>query len=145
MKIKNYGIPRSFIPRRSKDRRDCGFTLIEILVAFAVIGIALTVLLQIFSGDLKGITESSDYVKAAIKAEAAMREVVESEELAEGSWDDITDDGYEISVTVDESLEERTENLAITLLEVNLTIRWMRDDKRRTLNLRTAKVIQKTI
>jgi general secretion pathway protein I len=146
MELDNPGYPGTPVPHMIKKKRIGGFTLIEVLVAFAVLGIALTALLRIFSGDLKGIAESSDYVKAAIKADAFMREVLESEDLDAGSsWDDTTDDGYEIRVTVNESLEERTENLMVTLLDVDLTISWMRGERRRALKIRTAKVIPKGI
>ncbi len=126
-------------------QRERGFTLLEILVALAIVGIALTGVLQIFSSDLKGITEADDYVKAAIKAESAMREILDSDELEEGSWVESTEDGYDISVTVKGIEEERTEYLSVRLLEVTLEFRWLRDEKERALNLMTVKLIEKTI
>ena len=126
-------------------QRERGFTLLEILVALAIVAIALTGVLQIFSSDLKGITEADDYVKAAIKAESVMREILDSDELEEGSWVESTEDGYDTSVTVKGIEEERTEDLSFRLLEVTLNFRWLRDEKERTLNLMTVKLVEKTI
>ena len=126
-------------------QRERGFTLLEILVALAIVGIALTGVLQIFSSDLKGITEADDYVKSAIKAESVMREKLDNDELEEGSWVESTEDGYDISVTVKGIEEERTEDLSVRLLEVTLKFSWLRDEKERALNLMTVKLIEKTI
>lgn len=126
-------------------QRERGFTLLEILVALAIVGIALTGVLQIFSSDLKGITEADDYVKSAIKAESVMREILDNDELEEGSWVESTEDGYDISVTVKGIEEERTEDLSVRLLEVTLKFSWLRDEKERALNLMTVKLIEKTI
>jgi len=126
-------------------QREGGFTLIEILVAFTILGIALTVVLQVFSSNLKGITSADDYVKASIKAESFMRHVLDSDELEEGSWVDSTEDGYDVSVTVRGIEEDRTEELHVRLLQVKLNFRWLRDEKERELNLMTIKLIEKTI
>jgi len=126
-------------------QRERGFTLLEVLVSLAIVGIALTGVMQIFSSDLKGITEADDYVKAAIKAESAMREILDSDELEEGSWVESTEDGYDISVTVKGIEEDRIEDLSVRLLEVTLKFRWLRDEKERALNLMTVKLIEKPI
>ncbi len=122
-----------------------GFTLLEVLVATAILGIAVTVVLQLFSANLKAISASGDYVSAATKAGAKMREILSDDELSEKSFSEVTDDGYRMDVSITDTLKERTENLQVRLLEINLTIQWVRGTKERALTLSTMKVVEKEI
>jgi type II secretion system protein I len=123
-----------------------GFTLLEVLVATAILGIAVAVILQLFSANLRAISLSRDYVSASIKAEAKMKEILNSDEkISEKSFSEATDDGYRIDVSIAEALKERTENLQVKLLEINLTIRWLRGTKERSLTLSTMKVVKREV
>ena len=103
---------------------DKGFTLIEVLVSVVLLGIAVTIVLQLFSANVRAIATSEDYIYASAKAEAKMREVLEDDEISEISFSEITDDGYRIDVSIAEVLHERTENLQVRLMEVVLTVFW---------------------
>ena len=122
-----------------------GFTLLEVLVAIAILGIAVTVVLQLFSANLRSISASGEYVSAAIKAEAKMREILADDKLTEQTWSETTDDGYRMEVSITDALKERTENLQVRLLEIGLTIYWMKGTKEKSLTLRTTKILQKQI
>jgi prepilin-type N-terminal cleavage/methylation domain-containing protein len=122
-----------------------GFTLLEVLVATAILGIAVTVVLQLFSANLRAISVSEDYVSAATKAGAKMREILSDDDLSEKSFSEITDDGYRMDVSITDALKERTENLQVKLLEINLTIHWVRGTKESALTLKTLKVVEKEI
>jgi len=124
---------------------DKGFTLIEILVAVVVLGIAVTIVLQLFSANVRAIATSEDYVYASAKAEAKMREVLDNDEISEISFSEITDDGYRIDVSIAEVLHERTENLQVRLLEVDLKISWTKGENDKSLTLRTMKVLEKEL
>jgi len=131
---------------RSPVSRSCtGFTLLEVLVAVAILGIAIAVILQLFSADLRAISVSGNYVAAAAKAEARMREVLDDDTLAERSFSETTNDGYRIDVSVARALGSRTEQLPVTLLEISLTVHWTQGTKERALNLRTMKMMEKKI
>lgn len=122
-----------------------GFTLLEILVALAILGIAITIVLQLFSANLRAISVSEDYVSAGIKAEARMRELLDDAGLTERSWSEVTDDGYRTTVSVTDMATERTQNLQIRLLEINLAIYWSKGGKERSIKLKTNKVVNKQI
>ncbi len=51
-----------------------GFTLIEIMVALAIMSVSLVVILQLFSGGLRSIKISDDYLRATILARNKMNE-----------------------------------------------------------------------
>ena len=122
-----------------------GFTLLEVLVALSILGIALTIILQLFSANLRALSASEDYVSAVTKAEAKMREVLDDKDLSEKSWSEITDDGYRMDVSINETLKDRTDNLQVRVLEVALTVYWTRNTKNKSLTLRTMKVMNKQV
>lgn len=126
------------------DARD-GFTLLEILVALALLGIALLVIVQLFSADLRGISGSEDYVVAVAKAESRMRELLDNDKLAEADWSEPTDDGYRIDISVKEALKDRTENLQVRLFDIRLSVSWRKGERDRFVTLSTQKVMNKEV
>ena len=120
-----------------------GFTLLEVLVATAILGIAIAVVLQLFSANLRALAVSEEYVSATKLAEVKMREVLDDAALAETSFSETTGDGYRIDVSVVSTLEERTETLPVKLLEVSMTVYWREGIKERSLSLRTLKAMRK--
>ena len=123
-----------------------GFTLLEVLVATSILGIAIAVILQLFSADLRAISLSADYVSASTRAQAKMTEILNSDEsVSEKSFSEATDDGYRIDVSITEALKDRTENLPVKLLEIDLTIRWLRGTKERSLTMRTMRLVKREV
>jgi type II secretion system protein I len=122
-----------------------GFTLLEILVALAISGIALIVVLQLFGANLNNISISEDYVFAVTKAEAKMREIMDDKNLTEGLWSEATPEGYKIAVSIKDSQKERTQNLKVKLMEIDLTIYWTRTLIEKALTLKSMKVVNKRI
>lgn len=122
-----------------------GFTLLEILVALALLGIAITVILQLFSTNLRALSVSGDYVSAALRAEAKMSDILEDTDLKEKSWSEVTDEGYRFDASVTEMLKERTENLQVRMLEITLTTQWLEGSKTKYLTLKTLKVVYRRI
>ena len=122
-----------------------GFTLLEVLVAMALLSISLVAIFELFSADLRGIAKSDDYSHAVIMAESKMREILDQDDLAEKTWTESTEDGYRIDAVVSSTASDRTENLQIKLLEIKLTVSWIKDSKVRTLNLKTLKMVNKQI
>ena len=122
-----------------------GFTLLEVLVAMAVMSIALVAVFELFSADLRGLAASDDYVTAIIKAEAKMREILDDDKLVEKSWQETSIDGFLFDTTIKKTSEDRTENLPVDLLEINLTVKWMKGQKERSFMLKTMKLVTKQI
>ena len=63
-----------FSTRRALRRREAGFSLLEVLVAFAVLSLTLAVILRIFSQGLDRLGESDAYARAVTLAESKMAE-----------------------------------------------------------------------
>lgn len=121
-----------------------GFTLLEVLAAIAILSIASVVVFQLFSENLKGISASEDYGYAVLMAEAKMRELLDDDELEESYWED-TEDGYSYLISISNVLEERTENLPLNLLAIDLTVSWSRGIRQKSLSLSTLKAVRKEI
>jgi prepilin-type N-terminal cleavage/methylation domain-containing protein len=121
-----------------------GFTLLEVLVSLAVLGIALTVVLQIFSANLRNIASAEDYVFASAKAAARMRDILDNDKLSETTWTETTRDGYTMDVSVSELLKDKTSNLPTKLLQVDLTIHWLKGKRDKSLTLRTIKTVERS-
>lgn len=122
-----------------------GFTLIEVIVALSLLGIAITVILQLFSANLKAISRSEDYVRALVQADFKMRELTESDDLQEKTWSETTEQGYRFDISVFEISKERTETLQVSVMEIQLTVRWLKGQKERFQTFKTLKVVQKKV
>lgn len=122
-----------------------GFTLLEVLVAVALLGTAITIVLQLFSVDMKAISVSENYVSALIRAEAKMRETLDDDSLSEKTLSEITDDGYRTDVSIVKTMQERTENLQLMLLQVSVTVRWSQGTREKSLTLSSMKAVSKQI
>ncbi len=118
-----------------------GFTLLEVLVALAILGIALLAVVRLFSANLREISASGDYVNAAARAEAKLRDVLDDDALAEKTATEQTDDGYRIDTSIKEALKSRTDNLQVKVMEVGVTVDWRRGTKNKSVTLKTLKVV----
>ena len=68
--------------RASRHQR--GFSLIEILVAFMILAMSLTVIFRIFSGGLRNVALAEDYARAVLVAESQLAAIGVSEPLERG-------------------------------------------------------------
>ena len=109
-----------------------------------MLGIALTVVLQIFSANLRNIASAEDYVFASAKAAARMREILDNDKLSETTWTETTRDGYSMDVSVSELLKDKTSSLPTKLLQVDLTIHWLKGKRDKSLTLRTIKTVERS-
>ena len=115
----------------------------EIMVALTVMGFAVGYLVQLFSSNLRMIGTSQDYMTALTQAEAIMREIVESDKIEEKSWKEQTDQGFQVEVSVSEAQKERTENLPIKLLQIEMIFSWEKALRKKSLTLKTLKVVNR--
>jgi type II secretion system protein I len=120
-----------------------GFTLLEVLVSLALMAIAVTLLMQLFSADLRAISRSGDLTWASVKADARIKKIVDELSPDAASWSEVTQDGYRMDVSISEALNERTESLPFKLMEVSLTVGWTEGRKEKSLRLNTLKLVER--
>jgi general secretion pathway protein I len=123
-------------------RRQKGFTLLEILVAFTILAMALGVLMQIFSRGVNGAILSDRYARASTLAESKLASTGIEEPLKEGvsngKFDGKSDEDFTWTLSVrpyeDASLEPLPGGVApimsVQLFEVELSVIFTTDDQR---------------
>lgn len=71
-----------------------GFTLLEVVVAMAILGVGLTVIIELFSGGLRLGRTSEEYTKAVGYARMKMEEISLTDKLEEGVQEGEFDRNY---------------------------------------------------
>jgi general secretion pathway protein I len=121
-----------------------GFSLLEILVAFVLLALAMAVLMQIFSSSLNGATVADRYAKATMIAESKLAAAGVEDALKEGSSSGTYDDIFSWVVDVKPFSEPSTDTsganldqiLFVKLFEVTTTVSFVTNDRRTDKNLR---------
>lgn len=75
-------------------RRSQGFSLLEVLVAFTITALLLTVLFQTFAGGLRAARLGESYTHAVLLAQSKLAELSAQETLAEGTQEGDFNDAY---------------------------------------------------
>jgi general secretion pathway protein I len=130
--------------RNGSLRSSAGFTLLEILVAFVILSMVVTVILQLFSANLKTLWMSDDDITATVLADIRMREMLEGTQVKEGTSSE-TKEGYLMDITITEALEKRTKDLSWKVLEVVMDVSWQKGTKKRSFSLKTYKTVKRGV
>jgi general secretion pathway protein I len=125
-----------------------GYTLIEVIVAFALLAAALTLLLGTLSGAARQVRGSADAGRAALYAQSLMAQVGVGEQLKPGTKGGEFEDGrYRWSLDVrrwDDPAKPANALIdpnAPQLLEVRLGIEWGNGGPGERLLLRTLRLM----
>lgn len=122
-----------------------GFSLLEILVAFAILALSLGILLKIFSGGANTAVLAEEYTAAVQIAESLMAGVGVETTLQVGETSGNEDDRYHWLVTVSpypfnlDDIDPAT--LKAEFFKVDVTVSW--GDDGRELHLSTLKLVNK--
>lgn len=81
-------------------RRNQGFSLLEVLVAFAILGISIGVIFQIFSTGLRAAKLSEEYTHATVLAESKLAGIGVATPYEEGVEEGTFNDKYSWRATI---------------------------------------------
>jgi general secretion pathway protein I len=109
--------------------RNRGFTLIEVIVAIAILAISLVMVMQLFSGGLRASRASCDYTRAIVHAKEKMEELsVEPVQVGMTRFRDSGEfeDGFiwESEVQPHEELNKEFEDTGFNLLKIKIKVSW---------------------
>ena len=125
------------------DRRSQGYTLIEVLVAFMIMAMALTVLLRIFSGGVRNIDVSSDYARAVLIAESQLAATGIGETIYAGETHGIEEERFEWTRSVTPYLpspDYSTTAKDVRAWYVTVTVEWPANNGSRSIDISTVRI-----
>jgi len=129
-------------------RRARGFTLLEVIVAFALLGLALTLLLGSLSGGARQVREAELRTRAVLHAQSLLAAAGVDAPLQVGQQQGDWENGrYRWELQVQPWTEPRAGNVAATqspgapwLAELQLQVRWG-DGEREQLRWRSLRLL----
>jgi len=144
----NFKVQSSNEIQNPKDRtKNKGFTLIEVVVAMAILGIALTVIIELFAGGLRLARVSKEYTKAVNYANTKMEEVACWQTLEEGMTEGEFDETYRWRVAMNKvnllPVEKPWEvKPPIQLFQIRVDVLWRSGSKERSAGIETHRTMK---
>ena len=128
-----------------------GFTLLEIMVSMAILGIGLVSVIGLFSSGLKTASLSNNYTLATMLARQKMEEIASQSEISaetlsgefEGEYSNyfwqVDIDPYEFKENLEE--EAKYKEYLIKMYKIQTMVSWKQEKKNRNVKLVTLKTI----
>lgn len=122
-----------------------GFTLLEILVAIAILAISLTVILQLFSGGLRSTRVSDRYSRGVFHAREKMEEILVEDRLDEGTREGEFDDAYKWRTRIVRMVppEEEEKKLPFDVYEITVEVVWHEGKGEKQFEIQTTKLVER--
>jgi general secretion pathway protein I len=120
-----------------------GFTLIEVLVAFMILTLSLSVLLRIFSGGLNNVSVAGDYAQAVLLAESQLAVVGRNVPLLVGQTYGESGDRFRWRRTIESYLpwdEETALRVPVSGYLVTVEVSWTRNGREQQIILNSLRV-----
>jgi general secretion pathway protein I len=126
---------------RGPDACEGGFTLIEVIVALAMLSIGLSILLGLISHTLRQVKATERVAEACSLAQSLLAEVGTSRPVKQGAFDEKMPNGFRRHLRIQPygAAEEQEEGL-IGLYLVSADVEWEDGTERRSLALKTLRL-----
>jgi len=127
------------------ERHSAGYTLIEVLVAFLILALALAVLMRIFAGGVRNVAVASDYARAVLIAESRLAEAGIDGTLLPGDISGIEEDRYTWTRSVEPYVLDSGTAQAqpkVAAWYVTVSVAWPHETGRRSIDLSTVRLLE---
>jgi general secretion pathway protein I len=125
-----------------------GFTLIEVVVALAILGVGLTVIIELFSGGLRLGRVTEEYVKAVNYARIKMEEISIKDWVEEGIEEGEFDKTYRWRVGVKKvdllpGDKDTDFKPPVEFFQVKISVLWKSGSKDRVVSIESYKTMKR--
>ncbi|MGB9700320.1 MAG: type IV pilus modification PilV family protein [Thermodesulfobacteriota bacterium] len=131
-----------------RPKSSLGFTLIEVVIALGLMGLALIVLIELFAGALRLGKTANEYSRATAWARMKLEEVILQPKLQEGQEEGELPENYrwQLEIKKTEILRERYGDVPVPLelYQIKLKVNWKSGMKERNLVFETYKFLKET-
>lgn len=144
-------LARLITDRQDQERREggsareasaAGFSLIEVITAFIIASICLTLVFRVVGQTSAAQQRLSDQLQAAALAQTKLAEIGVTEPLkigqSEGAFDDIY--SWRLNISASHRLLEAHAETPIVAMKVHLTVGWQRDGQAHEIELNTLRL-----
>ncbi len=123
-------------------RRQHGFSLLEALVAFAILSVSLGVLLQVFATGLRNASAAADYSQATLYAESILAAIGHETPLSEGAHSGSVNDRFAWRSVVSPYAEglPDPEKTRVRAYRVSVEVYWSGRLQERSVQLETLRL-----
>lgn len=122
-----------------------GFTLLEVMVALAILSIGLLVMIELIAWALRSASTSQEHTQAVFLARQKMEELLLDPSLKEGALEGEFNGGYRWSVQVVEKglreIRSPQEGRWTRLMELRVKVAWPSRGRERSLQLTSLKAV----
>lgn len=123
--------------KKSFSMSNKGFTLMEVIVAIAILSISFVMVMQLFSGGLRASRASCDYTRAVVHAQDKMDEILSDPVMDSGEFED----GFQWSSVIQPFLEPEDSDFMI--FKIILHVSWQDNARGKSLKLVSLKTLPK--
>lgn len=119
---------------------ESGYTLIEVLVAFTLLAMTLTVLLRSFASGTRNIEIASEYTQAVLLAEAQLAAVSHSSAPLANGWLEHHTEDYVVSLSVAPVESVSSSRDAIEARRIAVAVAWPGPEETRRIEFSTIRL-----
>jgi len=124
-----------------------GFTLIEVIISLAILGVCLTIIIELFGGGLRLARVSKEYTKAVNYARMKMEEITVKPPVKEGIEEGEFDNYYrwQIEVKKEDILPFKRDTdfkPPVELFHFKVNVIWNSGTKERSIGIESYKTIK---
>jgi general secretion pathway protein I len=122
----------------SRARSSAGFTLLEVLVAFAILSVAVVAIIQGFAQGLRLLKVAGDHQRAVLLADQKAREVVNPVEAHDKGQEGAFDWERTVSIVTTPDLERTPATRKWHVYQIDVKVRWSDTRGVQVVTLRTS-------
>jgi len=138
-----HGVSRTSHPARRfphlAPRTECGFTLLEVIVALAILAVAFALAMELLANGVRAAKASEDYTQAVLLARQKIAEISVTSSLKESADQGEFGGGFRWASEI-QPLPQEEEDLPAQLYQVRVRVTWPGRRREKSFDLYTLRM-----